>query len=128
MKSSYYFVFNHSVLLCPNLYSTNLHNSLRTCSILVRILSTQPSCTAFSVIEECLIILRYGPHGKHILCVRLRVRWSVSSTGSGLEDVENTASSTVVCWTVFTEPLPGNALIKSVTVYIQELYMSIKGL
>jgi hypothetical protein len=35
MKSSCYFVFNHSVLLCPNLYSTDLHNSL-----------TAPNCTA----------------------------------------------------------------------------------
>jgi hypothetical protein len=34
MKSAWHFIFNHSVLLCPNLYSTNLHNSLRTCSIL----------------------------------------------------------------------------------------------
>jgi hypothetical protein len=39
MKSSFYFIFNHSVLLCPNLYSTNLHNSLTTCSILVLVLS-----------------------------------------------------------------------------------------
>jgi hypothetical protein len=29
-------------------------------------------------------------------------------------DTENTASSVVACWTVFTELLPGNALIKSV--------------
>jgi hypothetical protein len=29
-------------------------------------------------------------------------------------NTENTASSIVACWTVFTEPLPGNALIKSV--------------
>jgi hypothetical protein len=29
MKSSCYFVFNHSVLLCPNLYSIDLHNLLR---------------------------------------------------------------------------------------------------
>jgi hypothetical protein len=33
-------VFNHFVLLCHNLYSTNLHNSLRTCSILVLVFST----------------------------------------------------------------------------------------
>jgi hypothetical protein len=32
-------------------------------------------------------------------------------------DMENTASSIVVCWTVFTELLPGNALIKSVTIF-----------
>jgi hypothetical protein len=33
-------------------------------------------------------------------------------------DIENTAPSTVACWTVFTELLPGNALMKSVTIYI----------
>jgi hypothetical protein len=32
-------------------------------------------------------------------------------------DTENTASSNVVCWNAFTELLPGNALIKSVTIY-----------
>jgi hypothetical protein len=30
---------------------------------------------------------------------------------------KNTASSTAAYWTVFTELLPGNALIKSVTIY-----------
>jgi hypothetical protein len=40
MKSSRYFVFNHSVLLCPNLYSANLHNSLRTRPILFFVPST----------------------------------------------------------------------------------------
>jgi hypothetical protein len=30
-------------------------------------------------------------------------------------DMENTTSSVVACWTMFTELLPGNALIKSVT-------------
>jgi hypothetical protein len=33
---------------------------------------------------------------------------------SSLGSKENTASSIVACWTVFTELLPGNALIKSV--------------
>jgi hypothetical protein len=32
-------------------------------------------------------------------------------------ETENTASSIVACWTVFTELLPGNAFIKSFTVY-----------
>jgi hypothetical protein len=32
-------------------------------------------------------------------------------------DTENTASSNVACWALFTELLPGNALIKSVTIY-----------
>jgi hypothetical protein len=31
-------------------------------------------------------------------------------------DTENTASSIVACWTVFTQLLPGNALMKSVTI------------
>jgi hypothetical protein len=31
-------------------------------------------------------------------------------------DMENTASSIVACWTVFAELLPGNALIKFVTI------------
>jgi hypothetical protein len=31
-------------------------------------------------------------------------------------DTENTASSVVVCWTLFTELLPGKALIKSFTI------------
>jgi hypothetical protein len=49
--SSCYFVFNHSVLLCPIVYSANLHNSL-----------TVPSCTAlvqirFSTASRLLISL-----------------------------------------------------------------------
>jgi hypothetical protein len=40
MRSFCYFAFNHSVPVCPNLYSTNLYNSLRTCPILVLVLST----------------------------------------------------------------------------------------
>jgi hypothetical protein len=39
-------VFIQFVLPCPNLYSTNLHNSLRTCSVLVLVLSTALNCTA----------------------------------------------------------------------------------
>jgi hypothetical protein len=46
--------------------------------------------------------------------VILRVHWSVTNTGRGADDIENTASSIVACWAVFTELLPGNALIKSV--------------
>jgi hypothetical protein len=34
----------------------------------------------------------------------------------GADDIENTASSNVACWTVFTELLLGNSLIKSVTI------------
>jgi hypothetical protein len=52
---------------------------------------------------------------KHMPRVRLRVHWSITSTGRGADDIENTASFIIACWTVFTEPLPGNALIKSAT-------------
>jgi hypothetical protein len=57
------------------------------------------------------------PHRKHVSCVRLRVHWSVTSYGSGADEREVAASSIVACWTVFTELLPGNALIKSVTIW-----------
>jgi hypothetical protein len=117
MESSCYFVFSHSVLVCPDLYSTNLHNSLRTCSIPARVLSTQPSWTAFSVFLEPLIILRRGPHRKHLWDIRLRLYWSVTSIGHGADDIESPTSSIVACWTLFTEPLPGNVQIKSVTTY-----------
>jgi hypothetical protein len=55
------------------------------------------------------------PHRKHVSHVTLRVHWSVTSTGRGADDIENTASSIIACSTVFTELLPSNALIKSVT-------------
>jgi hypothetical protein len=79
-------------------------------------LSTQPSWTTISVILEPLIILRQGPHRKHVPHVRLRVHWSVTSSGRGADDIENKASTILACWTVFTELLPGNSLIKFVTV------------
>jgi hypothetical protein len=47
--------------------------------------------------------------------LRLRVYWSVSRAGRCADDIENTASSIVAGRTVFTELLPANALIKSVT-------------
>jgi hypothetical protein len=53
---------------------------------------------------------------KHVSRVRLRVHWYVSSAGRGADDVENTASSIVACWTLFTGLMSGNALIKSVTI------------
>jgi hypothetical protein len=33
-------------------------------------------------------------------------------------DMENTASSIVACWLVFTSLFPGNVLIKSVTIFL----------
>jgi hypothetical protein len=80
-----YFGFNHSVLLCPNLYSINLHNSLRTRSNLDLVLSTaEPSWTLFrdgyvslthglTSMTACKrpslfpINLPHRPHRKHLL-------------------------------------------------------------
>jgi hypothetical protein len=39
------------------------------------------------------------------------------SIGSSVGSTENTASSIVPCWTVFTELLSGNTLIKPVTIF-----------
>jgi hypothetical protein len=64
------------------------------------------------------IVARRRPHRKHVSRVRVRVHWSVSSSGRGADDIENTASSIVACWTVITALLPLNALIKSVTICI----------
>jgi hypothetical protein len=62
------------------------------------------------------IVVWRRPHRKHVSRIRPRVDLSASSTGRGADNLENTASSIVACWIVFTELLPGNALIKSVTV------------
>jgi hypothetical protein len=60
MRSSY-FIFNHSVLICPNPYSIDLHNSLRTRSILVLVLSTaEPSWTLLSCKQTRVIQLPQG--------------------------------------------------------------------
>jgi hypothetical protein len=37
----------------------------------------------------------------------------------GANDIENTASCIFACWTMFTELLPGNVLIKSVKICMQ---------
>jgi hypothetical protein len=62
------------------------------------------------------IVARRRPHRKRVSRVRLRVHWSVTSTERGADNIENTASSIVACWTVFTELLPGKSLIKRVTI------------
>jgi hypothetical protein len=70
-------------------------------------------------------------HGKHRLCccwhhclrvfteplLRNGLHNSVVPPLLDADDIENTVSSIVACWNVFTELLPGNALIKSVTIY-----------
>jgi hypothetical protein len=62
-----------------------------------------------------------GPHRKHVSRVRLRVHWSVSSAERGADDIENTASYVVAGWTVFTELLPGNAVINSIAIVLIRL-------
>jgi hypothetical protein len=43
-------------------------------------------------------------------------------------DAKNTASSIVACWTLFTKLLPGNAMIKSVTIfYMRTINKKIKS-
>jgi hypothetical protein len=115
LKSSCYFVFSHSVPLCPNLYSTTHRSSLKTYSILVLVLSTELSWTAILIILEPPIILQHGPYRKHMSHVRLRVHCSISSIGGGTVNIENSASSIVECWTVYMEPLLCNVLTKSIT-------------
>jgi hypothetical protein len=44
----------------------------------------------------------------------------------GADDIENTASFIVACWAVFIELLPGNALIKSVTILLFHLRLILK--
>jgi hypothetical protein len=66
------------------------------------------------------IVVCRKPHRKHESHTRLRVHWSVTSTARGEDDIENTDSSIVACWTAFTELLPSNALINSVTIFSRE--------
>jgi hypothetical protein len=91
------------------------------------------SCPELILSLPSLISTMHRPHGKHRLycCWRHRLYGSVFTEPLlrnglqnpvvppllGADDIENTASSIVACWTVFTELLPGNALIKSVTIF-----------
>jgi hypothetical protein len=43
-----------------------------------------------------------------------------TGTGCCADDTESAASSIVACWTVFTDLLPGNVLIKFITIYLDE--------
>jgi hypothetical protein len=45
----------------------------------------------------------------------------------GADNIENTASSTVACFAVFTELLPDNELVKSVTIYRIKLQIKYKA-
>jgi hypothetical protein len=70
MKSSSYFVFNHFVLICPNVYSANLHNSLTTFSILVFALPTAPN---LSYNRSSLYRIRTN-HTSHVIATQ-QVHW-----------------------------------------------------
>jgi hypothetical protein len=47
MKSSCYLIFDHSVHLCPNLYSINLHNSLITLILILVPSTAEPPLGSF---------------------------------------------------------------------------------
>jgi hypothetical protein len=59
-------------------------------------------------------------HTKHIS----RDHYPASPFGESVGSTENTASSIVACFTVFSELLPGNALIKSVTILKFRIWVS----
>jgi hypothetical protein len=69
-----------------------------------RVVSIVDDVTAFIALSDTELLLRNGLHNP------------VVPPLLGADDIENTASSIVACWTVFTELLPGNALIKFVTI------------
>jgi hypothetical protein len=77
----------------------------------------QGLCVLLQILLQLRNLLTYiadartQTHSKHIT-------WSLSNqyTGASVGSTEDTTSSIVACWTVFTELLPGNALIKSVTI------------
>jgi hypothetical protein len=72
--SKYYEVFllfrlKHSVLLCPNLYSINLPNSLRTRFILLLVFSTaESSWILLSCKRTSVIYPRHGQRRKQFYC------------------------------------------------------------
>jgi hypothetical protein len=117
MKSSCYVVFSPSVLLCPNLYSINPHNPLRTRSILVLIFVWLTH--GFSAMTDCKrpslspINFRHVHHRKHLLfytclqfcCLALSMARTTLKT-SHVIDIS------LVHWcapgNLFTNPLPSN--------------------
>jgi hypothetical protein len=57
-------------------------------------------------------------NSKHISCdPYLLLPCDVTAPAQAAGQAENTGSSIIVCWTVFTELLPGIPLIKSITVF-----------
>jgi hypothetical protein len=96
-------------------------------------LTTAAELTLATAFNSLICILHW-PQEKHRLYCwwRHRLRGSVFIEPSlrnglhnsvvppllGADDIESTASSIVACWIVFTELLPGNALIKSVRVLL----------
>jgi hypothetical protein len=119
MKSSCYFVFNHSALLCPNLYSNNLYNSLRTCSILVLVLSTALH-TNLSYNRSSMYRLRtdYTENTRHVIAIS-PVHWRAGcclATSYNIRPI-------VACEYrgMFIEPLPSNVLNKSVLLLLHVL-------
>jgi hypothetical protein len=90
-----------SVILGISLYGRGTDHTENTSSGLYLLLWRH--CICGNVFTEPL--LRNGLHN------------AVVPSLLGADDTENTASPIGACWTVFTELLPSNALIKSVTMY-----------
>jgi hypothetical protein len=85
-----------------------------------RVDATAPCQHAFHI---CLFLLFSAPiyfmwngHGPTVNIHISRDRYPASLIGASVGSTENTAFCIVACWTVFTELLPGNAMIKFVTV------------
>jgi hypothetical protein len=95
------------LLLATVLFPWSFETQVKTITIPVfsNILSAR---TTHSKHSPSIVAWR-RPHRKHVSRVRLRVDLSVSSTGRGADDIENTASSTVACWTGFPELMPGTS-------------------
>jgi hypothetical protein len=77
MKSCY-FVFNRSVLLCPNLYSVNPHNSRRTRYILVLVHSTAE--TIWTLSRDGFVSLTHGFSTMTDRRVKVTLRLTVSQS------------------------------------------------
>jgi hypothetical protein len=118
VKYSCYFAFNHSVLLCPNLYSTNLHNSLRTCSILVLVLSTALHCNNLSYNRSSLYRLRTGhtENTSHVIATQ-RVHWRANCCLAESYKIRPIVAGAYRG--MFIEKFPNNALSKFVTIFKQ---------
>jgi hypothetical protein len=107
IKSSCYFVFNHYVLHCPNLYSTNLHNSL-----------TAPNWTAVCRCIHIILTELWSDTSYRLSLYRLltdpteNTAWTVEEACLPLGCLAIDVISLLLCvaGVMFTGPLPSNEL------------------